>query len=51
MLGKNTGAVAILVRTGYGTDSEDDTNADYVVDGLMDAARIIARAVEKSDDS
>jgi D-glycero-D-manno-heptose 1,7-bisphosphate phosphatase len=44
-LGRHAGAVTILVRTGYGAEVESrgDVAADYVVDGLEDAAQVIER--------
>ncbi|MHC4662647.1 MAG: D-glycero-alpha-D-manno-heptose-1,7-bisphosphate 7-phosphatase [Planctomycetota bacterium] len=52
-LGRNAGAATFLVRTGYGisTSTESDSEADYVVDGLVEAAYIIARIADKSDDT
>jgi len=44
-LGKRVGATTLLVRTGYGAgaDSDDDARPDYVVDDLVEAARVIHR--------
>lgn len=46
-LGKRVGATTILVRTGYGARvaAEMETQPDYVVEGLLEAARIIQRLV------
>jgi histidinol-phosphate phosphatase family protein len=43
-LGRNAGATTILVRTGYGRESENDAAAssDYIVDDLEGAADAIA---------
>lgn len=40
-LGKNLGATTILVRTGYGKQTEKEVNPDYVVDNLEAALSII----------
>lgn len=46
-LGRGVGATTILVRTGYGAEVERQgkANADHVVDTLVDAAEVIARAL------
>ena len=46
-LGKQVGATTILVRTGYGAEvaAEGTTQADYVVEDLLEAARLIQRLV------
>lgn len=45
-LGKNIGAVTILVRTGYGKQTEKEKlHPDYVVDNLQAALPIIKRIV------
>lgn len=46
-LGKNLGATTFLVRTGYGAQvaAEGRVAADYVVDDIAEAARIIERLV------
>ena len=53
-MGRNSGAVTFLVRTGYGASVEANENitADYVVDDLRVAASIIAEwsPVERSFD-
>ena len=43
-LGSRIGARTILLRTGYGAETEASgaSSPDYVVDGLADAARVIA---------
>jgi D-glycero-D-manno-heptose 1,7-bisphosphate phosphatase len=45
LLGKNSGLQTVLVRTGYGAETEKQgTRAEYVADTLYDAARwIVAR--------
>ena len=50
-LGKRVGATTILVRTGYGASVavEGATQADYVVDDLLDAAHVIQRLVTGDD--
>jgi D-glycero-D-manno-heptose 1,7-bisphosphate phosphatase len=50
-LGKNVGAVTILVRTGYGTATEREAQieADYVVENLFEAANLIKEILEKAD--
>ena len=40
-LGRQVGAVTILVRTGYGQQMADEAAADHVVDDLLAAARLI----------
>ncbi len=47
-LGKNLGVVTILVRTGYGLDTEKETTLkpDYVVNNLFDAAQLIQGLLE-----
>ncbi|MEO8696154.1 MAG: HAD family hydrolase, partial [Acidimicrobiales bacterium] len=42
-LGRGLGATTLLVRTGYGSAHErsGDTSADFVVDDLRDASRVI----------
>jgi len=40
-LGKNIGAITILVRTGYGRQIEKEVNPDFVVDGLEIALSVI----------
>jgi len=50
-LGKAVGAATILVRTGYGAETERKKLAspDYIADGLPDAARwIIAQAISRA---
>lgn len=49
-LGHNVGATSILVRTGYGAETEHKqlTHQDYVVDSLFDASNIIMDLVSKS---
>jgi D-glycero-D-manno-heptose 1,7-bisphosphate phosphatase len=44
-LGRRLGATTFLVRTGYGSEVERATLAipDYVVDGVWEAAQVIAR--------
>jgi len=42
-LGQRAGATTILVRTGYGAEHEAFAGADYVVDGLPEAAQVIER--------
>ncbi len=51
LLGKNTGAVAILVRTGKGSQEEAVCGevADFVVDDLREAAEVIAGLKSKQD--
>lgn len=44
-LGRGVGATTFLVRTGHGPKSEPTTKADYVVDDLLAAVRIIASQV------
>ena len=46
-LGRGVGATTILVRTGYGAahESAGDAAADFVVDDLPDAARVIIAAL------
>jgi D-glycero-D-manno-heptose 1,7-bisphosphate phosphatase len=49
LLCKNLGGRGILVRTGYGTDTErelssDDTQPDYIADTLLDAALWVQKA-------
>lgn len=48
-LGKNISATTILVRTGYGkkVEKEKETQPDYVVDTLFDAAHLIEEIVKK----
>jgi D-glycero-D-manno-heptose 1,7-bisphosphate phosphatase len=43
-LGRRVGAATILVRTGYGrqTEASGEAKPDYVADDLADAARVIA---------
>jgi D-glycero-D-manno-heptose 1,7-bisphosphate phosphatase len=40
-LGQRVGATTFLVRTGYGAQHEGATSADYVVDGVAEAAQVI----------
>ncbi|MCS6863133.1 MAG: HAD family hydrolase, partial [Abditibacteriales bacterium] len=40
-LGRSVGATTFLVRTGYGAQHEGAAPADYVVDGLEEAAQVI----------
>ncbi|HEY1722196.1 MAG TPA: HAD family hydrolase [Magnetospirillaceae bacterium] len=50
-LGHNVGAATVLVRTGYGAETEREHRADphFIADGLPEAARwIIARAEASS---
>ena len=42
-LGRRVGARTILVRTGYGAQSEQSVAADYVVDNLSAAVEIIRK--------
>ncbi len=44
-LGRGVGATTLLVRTGYGArlDAEGKAGADYVVDDLTEAARVVER--------
>ena len=46
-MGKQVGAVTILVRTGYGTqvEAEEMAQPDYVVEDLFDAACLIERLI------
>jgi D-glycero-D-manno-heptose 1,7-bisphosphate phosphatase len=46
-LGRAVAATTILVRTGYGAESEKDTNADFVVDDLLEAAQVIETCLRK----
>jgi len=48
-LGSRIGACTVLLRTGYGAETEASGAAtpDYVVDGLADAARVIAALPDK----
>lgn len=52
-LGRQIGASTFLVRTGYGTkyESAPTTQADYVVDNVLHAARTIAQIVSASADT
>ena len=43
-LGRAIGAKCILVRTGYGKSFEKDSNADFVVDDISDAATVVLRS-------
>lgn len=47
-LGKNIGAVTILVRTGYGaqTAREQKTIPDYTVENLLEAAHLIEKLLD-----
>lgn len=49
--GKRVGATTILVRTGYGAQVavEGATQADYVVENLLEAAHVIQRLVARGD--
>lgn len=49
-MGRRVGATTLLVKTGYGlhTLSEEGVSADYVVDDLLEAARLIEGIVHKS---
>lgn len=51
-LGKNVNATTILVRTGYGERvlSEGVVTPDYVVDNLLQAARLIENILEKNNE-
>jgi len=40
-MGRRVGATTFLVRTGYGAQHEGATPADYVVDGVAEAAQVI----------
>jgi D-glycero-D-manno-heptose 1,7-bisphosphate phosphatase len=42
-LGRRVGATTILVRTGYGAQSEETVAADYVVDDLLAAVDVIRK--------
>lgn len=44
-LGRAVGAATFLVRTGHGAKHVDGTKADYVVDDLAEAVRIIERSL------
>ncbi|MDH7569053.1 MAG: HAD-IIIA family hydrolase, partial [Armatimonadota bacterium] len=48
-LGQAVGATTILVRTGYGreVEAQGESGADFVVDNLMEAARVIARVTKE----
>lgn len=50
-LGKNIGATAILVRTGYGkiTEREKLAAPDYTVENLFEAANLIKGILEKDE--
>ena len=52
-LGRRIGACTFLVRTGYGTQHEREktAQADYVVDDLLAAARIIAQIIPATSDT
>lgn len=45
-LGRSVGATTLLVRTGYGASVEGATPADYVVDGLEEAAPVIRELLD-----
>jgi D-glycero-D-manno-heptose 1,7-bisphosphate phosphatase len=40
-LGRRAGSTTLLVRTGYGAEAAGDVTADYVVEDLREAARVI----------
>jgi D-glycero-D-manno-heptose 1,7-bisphosphate phosphatase len=44
-MGRRTGSTTLLVRTGYGTEvaAGGNVSADFVVDDLREAARVIER--------
>jgi len=42
-LGRQVGATTILVRTGYGAQSESSVTADYVVDDLLAAVGVLRK--------
>jgi len=46
-LGQAVNASTLLVRTGYGSKSEADTTAQHVVDDLLEASRVIERALRQ----
>jgi len=52
-LGKNIGATTILVRTGYGLETESKLAAkpDYAVENLFEAANLIRKILEKDGGS
>ena len=46
-LGRRVGSTTLLVRTGYGaTEAEAGVTADYIVDDLREAARVIEQLIE-----
>ena len=46
-LGRAVSATTLLVRTGYGKESEATTTAEHVVDDLLEAAKVIERTLRK----
>ena len=46
-LGRRMGATTLLVRTGYGAQTEATAQSDYVVDDITGAASIIQQLVER----
>lgn len=46
-LGRSVNATTLLVRTGYGKESEATTAAAHVVDDLLDASRVIERTLRQ----
>jgi histidinol phosphatase-like enzyme len=50
-LGKNIGAITILVRTGHGTRTEQEgkTTPHYTVENLFEAAILIKGILERDD--
>lgn len=48
-MGRRVGAVTVLVRTGYGVRFEDATTADFVVDDLIAAVRLIESLPKKAN--
>lgn len=51
IFGKNIGATTILVRTGYGaqTEQQGNTPPDYVADNLLAAAQLIKKILERKE--
>ena len=45
-LGRRVGATTILVRTGYGAQSESSVAADYVVDDLLAAVGVLRKLAD-----
>lgn len=46
-LGKNIGAITILVRTGYGREVEKEVNSDYVINSLNEMLPIVKNKLSK----